>query len=470
MKKPLTTLFIIVFFLFAGYGQTETDSLKIFTFEEYMAIVKDNHPIAKQAELLLQQGKATVLNARGAFDPKAFTDLGQKYFNGSQYYSILNGNLKIPTWLGVDLVAGYEQNRGVFLNPENFMPQSGLVFAGVSVPIGQGLFIDKRRADLQKAKIFREMTNFERQIVLNDLLKDAGKAYWDWFSAYYISLVLEEALELSTIRLNAVKQAAALGDRPNIDTLEASIQVQNIQLNLYQAQLEFVNSTQFLSVFLWLDGTLPLELDEATLPETFSEVEGLGIPEGLLEQLESFLANHPELIQTALKIDQLEVEQKLKKEQLKPVLNLKYNAINEPVGRDPFAGYTINNYTWGFEFGMPLFLRKERGDLQLTKLKIQDSELALENKRANIGFKINAALNEWSTTKNQVDLYTKTVSDFSGLLEGERTLFDLGESSLFVVNARETGYINAQIKLIELVAKNRKAILETNYALGILNQ
>jgi outer membrane protein TolC len=119
---------------------------------------------------------------------------------------------------------------------------------------------------------------------------------------------------------------------------------------------------------------------------------------------------------------------------------------------------------------MPLFLRKERGDLQLTKLKIQDSELALENKRANIGFKINASLNEWSTTKNQVDLYTRTVRDFSGLLDGERTLFELGESSIFLVNARETGYINAQIKLIELVAKNRKAILETNYALGILNQ
>ena len=77
-------------------------------------------------------------------------------------------------------------------------------------------------------------------------------------------------------------------------------------------------------------------------------------------------------------------------------------------------------------------------------------------------------VNEWEITKEQADLYAQTVNDYRGLLEGERALFDSGESSLFMVNSRELGYINAQIKLIEILTKNQKAILATRYSLGTL--
>jgi hypothetical protein len=55
-------------------------------------------------------------------------------------------------------------------------------------------------------------------------------------------------------------------------------------------------------------------------------------------------------------------------------------------------------------------------------------------------------------------------------LEGEQNKFSAGESSLFMVNSRELGYINAQIKYLELLTKNRKAVLGTEYSLGVLYQ
>ncbi len=79
-------------------------------------------------------------------------------------------------------------------------------------------------------------------------------------------------------------------------------------------------------------------------------------------------------------------------------------------------------------------------------------------------------MNEWSTTVEQINLYERTVQDYNGLLNGELQKFNAGESSLFLVNARELGFINAYIKLIELLTKNRKAELKANYAFGILNQ
>ena len=159
----------------------QSKELNVFTYNEYLELVKNNHPVAKQAGIQLEKGEAEVQTARGGFDPKVGAEINQKYFDGKQYYDISTSSLKIPTWFGIELESGYEQNQGVFLNPENTVPNAGLWYAGIKVPIGQGMFIDKRRAALRKAQIYQESTFAEKQALLNDLLYDAGK--------YYLSLI-----------------------------------------------------------------------------------------------------------------------------------------------------------------------------------------------------------------------------------------------------------------------------------------
>src|SRR5690606_38688692 len=178
----------------------------------------------------------------------------------------------------------------------------------------------------------------------------------------------------------------------------------------------------------------------------------------------------PELVQYNVKLQQLELETRLKKEMLKPMLNLKYNALAEPVGNDVFSNYNSNNYNWGVAFSMPLFLRKERGELNLAQLKLQETTLDIAIKRAGVNFKAQAAINELATTFNQTNIYLRTVKDYELLLNGEKQKFAAGESSLFMVNARETGFISTQLKLIELMAKNQKAQLAVDFAIGQLYQ
>lgn len=57
-------------------------------------------------------------------------------------------------------------------------------------------------------------------------------------------------------------------------------------------------------------------------------------------------------------------------------------------------------------------------------------------------------------------------ADLNVLLQGERRKFEVGESSIFMVNTREIAYINAQIKLIEFINKNQQSALSTYYAYG----
>ena len=270
--------------------------------------------------------------------------------------------------------------------------------------------------------------------------------------------------------MRAIKSTAILGDRPFIDTLEAGIQVQNRLLALQEARMMEANARELASVYLWNDGSIPLEIDAQTRPED-DEIDQFSFTDPALDTLSfnSDLPNlHPELERSRLKIDELKVEERLKRE-LKPVVDLKYNLLTQPVGDEGLSELTANNYQWGISFGIPIFLRKERGDLKLTRLKIQSAEWDLLAKRQNIQYKLRSSFNEWETTRSQISIMDKTVKDYSSLLEGERTMFDAGESSLFMINSRESAYINSRIKLIQLVSKNQVANAKVKYALGNLS-
>lgn len=466
MKSRIIVLFFLLINSLVFTQNRETITLD---YDEFIELVRLNHPLGKQAELKLEYGDAYLQKSRGFFDPKVFSEVSQKYFNENQYYSTTNTGLKIPTWYGLEFGGGYEQNQGQYLNPQNNNPNAGLWYAGVSFSLGQGLFIDERRSELKKAQIYLKGTQAERKILYNELIYEAGKFYWEWFNSYNTLLIYEDALMLTNQRFEAVKQGAFLGDKPLIDTVEASIQVQNRLLNLQQAQLNYKNATAMLSVYLWKDGIMPLEIAEGTIPMVIEEVENKTVTGEIFLQMDSIQQNHPELVQYQYKMEQLGIEKKLKQEMIKPKLNLKYNAITQPVGNDVFNQYNLNNYKWGLEFSMPLFIRKERGDLKLAKLKIDETQLIYDTKIASLTYKAKASINELETSYNQAKLYAQTVSDYERLLNGEKQKFDAGESSLFMVNSRELGYINTQLKLIELIAKNQKAKLATDYALGLLS-
>ncbi|MEL7063270.1 MAG: TolC family protein, partial [Bacteroidota bacterium] len=279
-----------------------------------------------------------------------------------------------------------------------------------------------------------------------------------------------EGLDLAMTRYEFVKKGAALGDRPSVDTLEAGIQVQNRQLNLQEATLAYINFTRELEVFLWERGIVPLEVDSATVPQVVDPAQvNSNLPWSTMD-VDTFLSQHPQLRQTQFAIDQLEVDQRWAREQLKPIINVTYNALSEPVGGEVMPMYSINDYKWGLEFSFPIFLRKERGKIEMNRLKIQEKRLEFDNKQENIRFKVEASFNEWNITREQIQLYERTVRDYNSLLGAERQLFRVGESSLFLVNSRERSYLSARVKLIELIQKNQKSQLKTRYNLGILGQ
>lgn len=463
-----SNLLILIFLFVFRLAFSQRDSASVMTFDAFMQIVRTYHPIANQANLQKDKGDAYVLKSKGGFDPFLQGDASQKYFDGSQYYSILNGNLQIPTWFGIQVQSGYEQTEGYRLNPQNYTPDDGLWYAGISIPLGKGLFIDQRRADLKQAKIYQQSSLVEQRKILNELLYEAGKAYYDWFKNYNKLFVYQEALVLAETRYNNVIQSVKFGDKPAFDTLEAGIQVQTRQFQVEQALLDLENSKEMISVYLWGENFVPLELSPNTRPPLRMELQAVPLENRYDALIDSIKTQHPELLTYQYKIDYTRIDYRLNKENLKPKLDLKYNALSEPVGGNPFTAYSINNYNWGAQFVYPIFVRKARGELKLTEIQIREMENDIQFKTEMVEYKARMALNAWQTAYNQVQIFQQTVSDYQKLVNGEQQLFNNGESSLFLVNYRETSYVDAQVKFMDALAENLKSKMNIEFTLGIL--
>lgn len=188
---------------------------------------------------------------------------------------------------------------------------------------------------------------------------------------------------------------------------------------------------------------------------TPEQLDNLAIDDVLgtnLLQLESFeIENHPKLQALNFKIDQLEVNKRLKAEMLKPQLDLNYNFITEPVNE--LQGFNTNDYKAGIYFKLPLFLRKERGDLKLAKVKLNQAELDLNYQRLQLRNKINATQQAINSYNKQLETYQTIVSNYGQLLSAEERKFSFGESSVFLINSRENKLIDAQLKQISAVGK-----------------
>lgn len=450
-------------------GAQDTAAVQKMGIADFMNIVREHHPIARQAGLRTEFGDAELLSKKGAFDPFLYGDVGQKYFDDKQYYNLIDAGMKVPTWFGIEMQAGLEQTDGDFINPQRSTPSNGLVYAGISVPIGQDLFIDQRRADLRKAQIYQDISLEEQRLLLNKLFKKAVDTYWKWFAASRKYTIYEEAYTLAQERFQAIESSARIGETPYVDTVEAYVQLQNRKNLLQSAQLQYENVTAELEVFLWNQDVQPLTMaSNIAAPEPERVINEKNTLE-LGNQLDTLIRNHPALLKKGLEVDQLEINRQLAAERLKPQLDLRYNAINEPIAGDVIQGYSINNYTWGLTFKMPVFLRKERGQLQKAKIQLQEQELELKQLERELSFGLNAAFNSWNTLQEQINTYSSIVTSSEQLLRAEQQKFRSGESSLFLVNSREMRYVNARIEYIDLIRQLQQAYIEVQFRLGQLD-
>jgi outer membrane protein TolC len=224
-------------------------------------------------------------------------------------------------------------------------------------------------------------------------------------------------------------------------------------------------------VYLWQENNTPQELSPEVQPaEVVNEFAWLAdFDLDLNSLLEKAYANHPDLSAYQFKIEGLQVERKLKFQSLLPKLDVTYNALSRGLTPNVEVRPLFdNNYQYGIKFAMPLRLSQGRADYQLAKLKIQEESLNLAQKRQQIQVKVSSYYNEVEALKKQIDTQQKAVLNYQALVKAEENRFEQGESSLFLINSRETKAMEAAEKLTELKAYLFKTIYALQASAGVL--
>jgi len=462
---------VVILFLLPWFAQAQEDSL-VFTFEEYYVLVLDNHPVAKQARLLSDQAAAQLRLARGGFDPKVGFNWERKKFKGTEYYNKVEASLKIPTWLGITPEVGVDQNEGAYLNPEEFISESTdnrQVFAGVSVALGKGLFIDERRATLTQARLFSDLAEAEQVSVLNKLLLAASKEYWNWYNDYYTYEVITQSIALAEDIFNRTKLGFEYGEVAVIDTVQAKTNLLTRKNQLIEARIALRKSALKLSTYLWRSDGMPLELPETAQPQ---QVPSVGLTESELTSLLSLAQNnHPELLKLRVKGESLGVERRMAVENLKPRLDLKYMMLDQPIGPSgDFTDVSVDeNYKLGVHFSIPLLLRKERAKLNQVDLKIENNTLEQNVRERSILNEVNANYFELINTQQLITQQNEMVSNYQLLVDAERFNLANGESDLFKLNGQLDKLLESQFKLIKANAAYQKIYAELLWSAGVEN-
>jgi outer membrane protein TolC len=128
----------------------------------------------------------------------------------------------------------------------------------------------------------------------------------------------------------------------------------------------------------------------------------------------------------------------------------------------------MNNYKWGAQISWPILMRKAKGDLGITRVKIEELELEAVQKTTVIRNKALASIRQLELLRLQLANVSGNVNNMQRLLDAEREKFNSGESSVFLINTREQQLFDLRVQEAEISTQLKLQEIEILYLLGTL--
>ena len=395
---------------------------------EFVATAVERAQDVRVAEAKVAEARAKRLSAFAAFEPRVnLSSEGKDYGNDLQY-RLDRAEARVGLPGGIDLVGGAAQGTGAFINPERKTPTDGLVNLGISAPLGGALvFSDRqyewgastRNLEIAEAKLDRT----ERTAILN-----AVKVYTFWQAQSEVQGAVDEALAVAAERLRLVREAFRLGERSEMDTLEAYLSWVDRRADAaMQANLTAGAIADVEQLLRGADttGVVLTGMRPQSLPVVLgtSRLEVGSIPE--LEMVNSALRRERLATTTAWA-------------QWLPAPYVDYRMLQ-------WGGSAWNpeSVQWKVGLTVPLFNQKARAELAGAQARLraaQANATATQNQfdivRVQLAQQVQAL-------DSELKALTASETASYALLQQERRRFALGESTMFILASRETKYLEA---------------------------
>ncbi len=417
--------------------------------QEVLDWTLDEHPAAELAAAVEARGVAELMAARGAYDPTVTAGADHKSYLGTEYFTYGDVGLSWQSPLALKLEAGRQWADGTYLNQERTVPADGQAYLSLKLPVLQGLLTDKYRTEVAQGKLAVDRNRAAANVIRNELRYDVTVAYAEWVYAERVLLISRETESLIEQRLSATRDLYQQGDKPAVDTLEATVALANQRLNRQEAVVALTLAQQTLQTLYWplRDESRPANQAGATLQLPFDTISPM---------------RNPALTELRVTAAQLSLEQRLKREYRKPELNLSYSLLgdgfdlapgSEELGHDRIgAGYKL-----GATFRYPLLTRTARANQQITALKVAETRAKQAVKTAELQRAATGYRQAVRAFDAQLQDAEALVEQTRTLLTAERELFGLGESTQFLLNSREQTLQKALLTVEKLQLSRTKS-------------
>lgn len=427
----------------ASVGDTAT-----WSYAQFLMEVVEFHPLWSAAQAKANAAIGKVMEARSAFDPVLAGKDEAKQDPSGFLYRKQSIEAVIPTWTGVDVVGKSAAASGADLNPEDQTGASGLLALGLSVPLGPQLLWDQRRAAVRQAELLLQEAEWKQEQVRRKLFSDASKSYAEWAAAHDVLVANLRAERLANIRKQMVLEAFRQREKSAMDTLEAHMALADRHRQRLEADVNWIEARTRLALYRWnADGSLGLP-QNALVPGG-NRFEGIATVE---DSVASWTAWSTGAFWEAVgvPVEVAENFKRLTQMQWLPAPTLEYRLWQKgTTAFTPDPDFTQWNVGWK----VPLFLRKSRGTYRSARNQWIQAQAEAQWDRSQLERWFQSKWVERNTLRKQLLAVREAEKSAERLYSLETRKFILGESTLFLVNAREAKYLEAVQKRAATEAK-----------------
>lgn len=444
--------------LFSESQVKQINNGDLLTFNDFISIVKANHPDIVSAELARKIASSKRLEAQGAFDPSINS---QNFFNRFNSSSALgdvqeaftsNTSLDFLTGYGAKFGLGAKFAEGDIKTPISPTGDAGEYFVRAQIPLLRGAVYNSQFTQEKTSKLNEIIADYLLFRTKLKTIESGSKAYWDWVANKKILDIETNLLHLVNGQVSFVEQQADLGNLPQISVVEAKTEVQKRQGKVNSSLRLLQASSLDLSKFTWTESGTPYAIPQIQqVPTEIPSPTELAKDE-IDEAKLNALINRPEFKALDLSRDISNLERKLAKNQMLPQLDA-YISSGLETGQDSI-GPALEA---GVNISLPLRVRTAQGRKQQAELKIKQLNLQERQLIQNIFLEIEDAASAVDTAYKR---YLAAKQDYElsqKLEEGEKDRFELGDSTLFLVIRRQRATVEANVELIKTIADYHKA-------------
>jgi outer membrane protein TolC len=425
------------------------------TLAEVLRSAEAAYPPLRAAELERDLARADLLSAEGGFDVSWRTRASAAPLGYYQYQRI-DTAVEVPTQLwGSTFFAGYRLGRG---NIPSYYGEletlsQGEVRGGVNVPLWRNGPTDRRRATLWRAEAGRRVAELGVAQQRIETARAASVRYWDWVAAGRRLAIARDLLALAVARDAGLGARVARGDVPAFERSDNARAILQRQAQLAGAERALRGAALELSLFLRRADGSPDVPDPSRLPPGLPEPA----PAGPVRHasVEAAARRRPELGRLEALREQFEIELRWAKNQRAPALDAQVVVSRDVGGGSPALRPTALEAAVLLD--VPLQTRAAQGRVDAAGAQIARVEAQRAFARERIAVEVRDALVALDAARQRVEVARRELDLARQLEQGERARFDLGESTLLVVNLREQATVDAALREVDALADYHRA-------------